>query len=282
MPLLADWHMDVVGFGQSLDDQDAYYLIRGFDDHAHLQASQDAFYASPGWRQGPRDAVLSMIQAYTNTVLSLTSDAIEAMRETRVDRADPGVQNQTTKVRRVTTGHDEHGKSVVVSDTTVEGITAALLPGDEFHRLWGAEQAPVFPDDGAQQEYQTYFPPPGGFRFMIFTVGPQGKTREPSPDRKAQWLELNARLPGLAPHMERGNPGMHTTDTIDFEYILSGEVWLELDDGATVHLRAGDTVVQNGTRHAWRNPGAEPCRIVVFMAGVARHPSGLDVARSAA
>ena len=40
---------------------------------------------------------------------------------------------------------------------------------------------------------------------------------------------------------------MHTTDTIDFEVVLDGEVWLELDDGVEVHLRAGDTVVQNGT-----------------------------------
>ena len=59
-------------------------------------------------------------------------------------------------------------------------------------------------------------------------------------------------------------PGMHTTATIDFEVVLDGEIWLELDDGVEVHLRAGDTVVQNGTRHAWRNHGdtrraASPC-----------------------
>ena len=69
---------------------------------------------------------------------------------------------------------------------------------------------------------------------------------------------MEAKLPGLAPYMEPSNPGMHTTDTIDFEYIVTGEVWLDLDDGAAVHLRAGDTVVQNGTRHRWRNEGAEP------------------------
>jgi mannose-6-phosphate isomerase-like protein (cupin superfamily) len=46
-----------------------------------------------------------------------------------------------------------------------------------------------------------------------------------------------------------------------------------------VHLRAGDTVVQNGTRHRWRNEGTEPCRIVVFMVGTARTPSGVEVAR---
>ena len=49
--------------------------------------------------------------------------------------------------------------------------------------------------------------------------------------------------------------------------VLEGEVWLELDNGVEVHLKPGDTVVQNGTRHAWRNHGTETCRMVVFIAG---------------
>jgi quercetin dioxygenase-like cupin family protein len=83
-------------------------------------------------------------------------------------------------------------------------------------------------------------------------------------------LECEERLPGLLGHMENDSPGMHTTDTIDFEYVISGEVWLELDDGKEVHLRPGDTVVQNGTRHAWRNKGSEPCRMAVCMVGARR------------
>ena len=70
--------------------------------------------------------------------------------------------------------------------------------------------------------------------------------------------------------MELLNPGMHATDTVDFEYIISGEVWLELDDGVEVHLRAGDTLVQNGTRHAWHNRGTEPCRLLVILVGAHR------------
>jgi quercetin dioxygenase-like cupin family protein len=67
---------------------------------------------------------------------------------------------------------------------------------------------------------------------------------------------------------------MHTTDTIDFEYVVSGEVWLELDDGVEVKLSAGDTLVQNGTRHAWRNKSAEPCALVVFLVGAHRAGAG--------
>jgi quercetin dioxygenase-like cupin family protein len=70
--------------------------------------------------------------------------------------------------------------------------------------------------------------------------------------------------------MEPGNPGMHTTDTVDYCVILAGEVWLELDDGALTCLRAGDTVVQNGTRHAWRNLGDEPVTMAVVMVGAQR------------
>jgi len=60
---------------------------------------------------------------------------------------------------------------------------------------------------------------------------------------------------------------MHTTDTIDFEVVLDGTIILELDDGAQVTLNLGDTVVQNGTRHRWKNPGDEPARLALFIVG---------------
>jgi len=63
------------------------------------------------------------------------------------------------------------------------------------------------------------------------------------------------------------DPGMPPTETIDFEVILSGECILELDAGAEVMQRPGDTVVQNGTRHRWRNEGAEPCVMAISIDG---------------
>ena len=79
--------------------------------------------------------------------------------------------------------------------------------------------------------------------------------------------EFEEKLPGLAGHMEPGDPGMHTTATIDFEVVLQGSVTLELDDGAKVTLDVGDTVVQNGTRHRWSNAGTEPAVLAVFICG---------------
>jgi mannose-6-phosphate isomerase-like protein (cupin superfamily) len=178
------------------------------------------------------------------------------------------------KVRRVVTGHDEQGRAVFASDTHVDAITASLAPGAEFHRLWGGDAPPVFPDSGMMPSYKTYFPPIGGFRFWFFSLPPR---RERSDDEGAGHPELDTsqaalaefeeKLPGLGQYLEPDAPGMHTTPTIDFEVVLSGEIVLELDDGASVTLRTGDTVVQNGTRHRWRNDGDVPAVIAVFICG---------------
>jgi mannose-6-phosphate isomerase-like protein (cupin superfamily) len=164
-------------------------------------------------------------------------------------------------VRRVVTGHDGSGKSVFVSD---EKVAPAPLTG--FHRLWGGDATPQFPDDGSMPDSHTYFPPIGGFRFGMFTLPPDSVAGSDI-DAAASLDDLEAEAPGLLRYMDPSDPGMHTTDTIDFEVVLEGTVVLELDDGAEVTLHAGDTVVQNGTRHRWKNAGDEPARIAVFMCG---------------
>lgn len=170
-------------------------------------------------------------------------------------------------VRRVVTGHDATGNSIFASDSLVEPTTVALLPGSEFHQLWGADETRSFPDDGSRPSTAMYFPPIGGFRFGMFSIPVLGSISVGDIDMAAAFAEMESALPGLAGHMEPDAPGMHTTATIDFEVVLDGEVWLELDDGAEVHLRVGDTVVQNGTRHAWHNRGVATARLAVFLIG---------------
>src|SRR5271170_7169553 len=174
------------------------------------------------------------------------------------------------RVRRVVTGHDPNGKAVFASDEQVDSLTLALIPGAEWHRLWGADQAPVFPDEGGPTAQPSYFPPVGGYRFGFFTVPPGTASAPAGLDLQAGLAEIEEKLPGLLTYLEPDNPGMHTTDTIDFEVVLSGEVILELDDGAEKVLRAGDTVVQNGTRHRWGNRGTEPDVVAVFLIGAHR------------
>lgn len=82
-------------------------------------------------------------------------------------------------VRRVVTGHDADGRAVFVSDDVVAPIVPSLLPGNEFHRLWGGDEAPRFPDDGSRPPAPSYFPPVGGYRFGLFTIPPDGGAGAP-------------------------------------------------------------------------------------------------------
>jgi mannose-6-phosphate isomerase-like protein (cupin superfamily) len=171
------------------------------------------------------------------------------------------------EVRRVVTGHDASGKSVFVSDEAVGPVETTMMPQFQAHLLWGGDKTPQFPDDGTMPEWHTYFPPIDGFRFGFFSVLPDSTAGPAAPDMEAAVAEVDAKLPGLLRYMDPSDPGMHTTDTIDFEVVLEGTIILELDDGAEVTLHPGDTVVQNGTRHRWKNPGETPARLALFICG---------------
>jgi mannose-6-phosphate isomerase-like protein (cupin superfamily) len=173
-------------------------------------------------------------------------------------------------MRRVVTGQTADGKSMFVSDDDVAPTTISLSPGSEFHRLWGADSVPTLPTDGSPPPHTAYFPPAGGYRFGFFTVPPAGQELPPDLDIGAALAEMETKLPGMAAHMEPNDPGMHTTDTVDFEVVISGQVVCELDDGAEVTLYPGDTFVQNGTRHRWRNPGSETAVLFVALIGATR------------
>ena len=176
-------------------------------------------------------------------------------------------------VRRVVTGYDEEGRSVFASDEEVDPVIVALQSDAPFYRLWGSDATPTFPDDGSRPAESTFFPPVSGFRFGMFTVPPDTEAVEMPSDAETlgAWLaEMEEKLPGLLGHMELDDPGMHTSETIDFEVVLEGEVTLELDDGVEKVLGKGDTVVQNGTRHRWGNKGDVPATVAVFMVGARR------------
>jgi mannose-6-phosphate isomerase-like protein (cupin superfamily) len=172
----------------------------------------------------------------------------------------------------VVTGQNESGKSVIVRNAPVKPVTLALLPGYEFHRVWGSDSIPELPSDGTAPPQPRYFPPKGGFRFALFTIPPDTTASVDPIDIASALGEIQQKLPGMMEVLEPDHPGMHTTDTVDFDVIVSGEVHLELDDGAEVLLKAGDCVIQNGTRHAWHNRSSEKCAISVAIVGAVRKP----------
>lgn len=79
-PLLRRADIDVVAYGPSLHDPQSWFLMRSFASVKDRQVSEDAFYGSDAWRQGPRNAVLDCIESYTTVVVELDAAAIERLR----------------------------------------------------------------------------------------------------------------------------------------------------------------------------------------------------------
>src|SRR5215468_9478214 len=138
--------------------------------------------------------------------------------------------------RRIVTGHDASGKSVILSDTpspkTTDIGTAA------FHEIWVTEGMPVpIPADEPEPTARPIRVPPPANGVMI-------------------------RYTEMAPGAQ--SP-MHRTETVDVGIVLEGETWLLLDDGSETRVGVGDAVVQRGTNHAWANRSGRPVRMVFLM-----------------
>jgi len=80
MPLLARVKMDVVAHGPSPHDADSYYLMRSFPSLEDRRREEDAFYGSAEWREGPRDAIMALIEGYTTVVLELDDPTLRGLR----------------------------------------------------------------------------------------------------------------------------------------------------------------------------------------------------------
>ena len=81
LPRLKHWDFDVVAHGPSLHDADAYYVIRRYDSLAQREQMEDAYYASDDWRKGPREALLALIENYTDVVFELDEATVQGLRK---------------------------------------------------------------------------------------------------------------------------------------------------------------------------------------------------------
>jgi hypothetical protein len=84
MPMLQRWQVDVVAYGPSLHDEDSYYLIRAYASLEDRQQSQDAFYGSAEWREGPRESLLALIDSYTSTVIEVDDATLAGLRQVQI------------------------------------------------------------------------------------------------------------------------------------------------------------------------------------------------------
>jgi quercetin dioxygenase-like cupin family protein len=137
------------------------------------------------------------------------------------------------KIRRVVTGHDTNGKAVVAIDELSTDVVSARK-GATFNNIWSTKGFPIdnaTTVDGAKEITATTREDGTVFRVIEFA-------------------------PGVAPRN-------HRTNSIDYAVVLSGEIEMELDD-ETVHLEAGDVLVQRGTTHNWINRHDKPC-VIAFV-----------------
>jgi naringenin degradation protein FdeH len=164
--------------------------------------------------------------------------------------------SMASQFRRIVTGHDAEGKSIVVIDG----------PPSAFGAFWQTEGTPA--DNrttaDAAQAVRTLEPPPAGSIFRYALIPPEDPN-VPAQEREAAIARMFAQMEAedCRPDTSR-HPGMHTTRTVDYVILLSGAVTLLLDRGE-VDLQPFDVVVQRGTNHAWVNKGKEPALIAAVL-----------------
>jgi quercetin dioxygenase-like cupin family protein len=171
-------------------------------------------------------------------------------------------------VRRVVTGHDADGKSVVVEDGRPPR-TFASPPGPDgisTSIVWASDGPMTVPHTSGDPtpHLDAFFPEAGGTRFFVITHPPgSGVT-------KMAVNEGGATADGMSVGGVSDAAMMHATDTVDYAIVVFGQMWLELSDGEEVLLNPGDCVVQNGTWHGWRNRGDVPCMVAFVVIGATK------------
>ena len=135
------------------------------------------------------------------------------------------------KFRRVVTGHNREGKSVIQSDGEMETVSGR--PGFSQIPVWATKELPVRLTDEDPSTWKFGTTIAGGSVFRVIEYAPGVSER---------W---------------------HRTDSIDYAVVLSGEIDMQMDEGET-HLKVGDVIVQRGTMHNWVNRGTAPC-VIAFV-----------------
>lgn len=179
-------------------------------------------------------------------------------------------------VRRVVTGHDDHGKAVVLSDGAPPlAFSSPHLPGyisfDVFRTLETPASIPARTAETTEGP-RRQLPTPNGTVIRISQVPPTSAAMAKLDSANAgKAFESLGNAAGLTSSAPARNALMHRTQTIDYVVVLAGELTLVLDDTDVV-LRAGDTLVQCGTNHAWENRSDAPATVMFVLIDGAYQP----------
>jgi hypothetical protein len=175
------------------------------------------------------------------------------------------MESDMKPVRRIVTVDDGEGKSFAVADgSSPDSINDPARPGFLSERIWVTEASP--PRIGAYRDavllhQHAIEPPRGGSVCRVVTFPPDDVFRGKIGSAEVEAYFRATGSPAASTYSAKApHPHMQKTQTLDFCLVLEGEITLVLDT-AEVHLKAGDTVVQRGTNHAWSNRSNQPCRV---------------------
>ena len=172
-------------------------------------------------------------------------------------------------IRRVITGHDSQGRSIIASDeASPNTIAISDSPAFGMTDLWVTHDAPAdnaAPGDPATRKI-VLEPPPRGTIFRVVEFPPDAQIAGKFDRVKA--FEAIGASEALDPDGLR-HPGMHRTHSVDYAIVLSGEIWAVMDVGETL-MRAGDCLIQRGTNHAWSNRSNQPCLVAFILVDARR------------
>jgi len=167
--------------------------------------------------------------------------------------------------RRVVTGHDASGKAIVVKDSTAsQYLERPNRPGVRLTNFWIERGSPAEYDGPAETCTGDFVlhPPPMGSTFRCVEFLPEDPEVMKTLDGKTAFGEMGA---GANIVENARHPFMHRTDSLDYAIVLSGEIWMMLDEEEDdLLLKAGDVLIQRGNNHAWSNRGTEPC-VIAFV-----------------
>lgn len=162
-------------------------------------------------------------------------------------------------IRRVVTGLDSNGRSIIVSDGPAQQVEMPFWPGSGVTTPWSTSGAPASNlDDELGKELKS-FPDAGsgGVSLMIMQIPPMSDLEKMTPEQRAAATVAPADFMPEAMNIDTSKShGMHATDTIDLLIMLKGELTCIVDDGE-VTLKPFDTLIQRGVNHGWENRGTE-------------------------
>jgi mannose-6-phosphate isomerase-like protein (cupin superfamily) len=163
--------------------------------------------------------------------------------------------------RRVVTGLDANGRSTVVADARVTAVNTR--PGAAtICEVWRSDRLPADLDDHGPLQATTVEPAAAsGLVIRVCTFPPE---RDKDDEEAREYAESVASSYGAGP-VVNGTP-LHRTETVDTLTVIRGELTLVTETDETV-LRQGETVVQRGTMHGWRNRGKETAVVLAIMMG---------------